>query len=84
MKLSLITGILGWTLGVHAPWFICLSLCVVLIVLVSRDKASLEDVLTGAMIGLPFCAGMLLSSLIYGDIGTLVTTIDFKWIFTGE
>ncbi|MCP3683183.1 MAG: hypothetical protein GY861_10870 [bacterium] len=76
-------AVLGWFIGVHAPFILILILGIVSGFGVLRGEG-LGSIAIFLGVSAPFIVGMLLGSLIYGDLGGIITTLDFKYLFTGE
>ena len=82
---SIFFALLGWFMGVHFFWWVCIVIWLsIAIYSLARKDTGLEDVIIIIAIVLPFIGSMLLSSLIYGDMWTAISSVDFSMVFTGE
>ena len=82
---SIFFALLGWFMGVHFFRWVCVSLWLIIVICyLAKKHSGLEDVIIFIAMVLPFIGSMLLSSLIYGDMWTTITSVDFSMIFTGE
>lgn len=79
----LICAIIGWFLGVHVPWWVLIVVGVGSLFGVSKSEG-LGGIALLLGMAAPLIVGMLLGSLIYGDLGNMGSVINFKYLFTGE
>ncbi len=77
----IIIVLLGWLVGVHAPWWVMVALYGVGIYSLHKDTGGLESVytFTGWIL---FVVVSLLSSFIFGEFS--FEWLGLKWLFTGE
>ncbi len=77
----IIICLLGWFVGVHAPWWVMVALYGLGVYSVYKDKGGLETIylIAGWVL---FMATALLSSFIFGEFS--FEWLDLKWLFTGE
>ena len=73
--------IIGWFIGVHAPWWIVL-LSWAGVVITAHKQKGLEGIFVlyggGCLV-----LGMLLGGFIYGDLSNAWAAINFKYLLTG-
>tara|TARA_Y100001956_G_scaffold48961_1_gene47597 strand:- start:2804 stop:3058 length:255 start_codon:yes stop_codon:yes gene_type:complete len=78
---AILFAIIGWFIGVHAPWWgVLLSLaCIIAAVLNEEGLEGIFLIYGGGFL----VVGMLLGGFIYGDLSNAWAAIDFKYLLTG-
>tara|TARA_R100000541_G_C1897352_1_gene83953 strand:+ start:17117 stop:17365 length:249 start_codon:yes stop_codon:yes gene_type:complete len=78
---SIFIILIGWLVGVHAPWWGIVALYGVGVYSIHKDRGGLESVylIAGWVL---FMVTALLSSFIFGEL--TFEWLDLKWLFTGE
>tara|TARA_Y100001956_G_scaffold76448_1_gene85604 strand:- start:513 stop:767 length:255 start_codon:yes stop_codon:yes gene_type:complete len=78
---AIVLAIIGWFIGVHAPWWGVLLSWIVISITAHKQKG-LEGILVlyggGCLV-----LGMLLGGFIYGDLSNAWEAINFKYLLTG-
>jgi len=78
---AIVFAIIGWFIGVHAPWYIVIVSCGC-IVAAFLNEEGLEGIFLvyggGCLV-----LGMLLGGFIYGDLSNAWSAVDFKYLLTG-
>ena len=77
----IVLAIIGWFIGVHAPWWVVVLswVCIVIAVLKEEGLRGIFLVYGGGCLVL----GMLLGGFIYGDLSNAWAAINFKYLLTG-